>query len=128
MPKPKKELETIIIKGPKPRRFDLSMKRPNENVKILAAIESLKQNAGWHFLVQVFNENIKVLSEQIISKQDEYGKPLNDAQIDELRMKYSYLKELLEKPDSFVKTLSRTDEGTPNLDPYDDGRVRPPRT
>lgn len=119
-----RKMKTVIIKAPKPRKFDLHSKDPRENTKIIVALESLKTNHGWHFLTQVFQENINFLEKQIIKKQDENGKALSDAQIDELRMKHAYLEELVNKPEYFVKSLSRTDSGQEDLDPYERGADR----
>jgi len=122
MAKKQTQPKTIIIKAPKPKSFDLSFTKPNENMKILAAIQTLQANAGWHFLTQVFQENIKFLERQIITKIDpETGKELTDAQIDLLRFKHAYLTELLNKPEQFIKQLSRTDQAENDLDPYDKG-------
>lgn len=122
MAKKQTQPKTIIIKAPKPKSFDLSFTDTKENMKILAAIQTLQANAGWHFLTQVFQENIKFLERQIITKVDpETGKELADAQIDLLRFKHAYLTELLNKPEQFIKQLSRTDQAENDLDPYDKG-------
>lgn len=108
-----------IAKMPRPIKFDLSMQKTSENTKILVALESLRHNQGWQFLQQLFTENMKVLSEQIINKYDEDKKPLSDVEIDEIRMRYSYLKEISQKPDKFIEALTRTDPPEEDLDPYE---------
>ena len=116
-------MKTIIVKVPKAPAFDLSFKNTKENTKILVAIESLKTNTGWQFLTQVFQENLKDLSNQIITKRDPYtNKDLTDAEVDILRSKYAYLTELLNKPDTFIKQLRRTEEPEEDLDPYERGK------
>ena len=119
MAKKKATKQTIIIQPPKAETFDLSFTETNENAKIVVALESLKHNAGWQFLVQIFEENLKHIGNQIISKVGG-DKTLTDGEVDSLRDKYSYLKEIVDKPDFFLKKLRKEDptENT-NLDPYD---------
>jgi hypothetical protein len=119
MAKKKATKQTIIIQPPKAEAFDLSFTKTNENAKIIVALESLKHNAGWQFLVQVFEENLKYIGTQIISKTDG-EKILTDSEVDSLRDKYAYLKEIVDKPDFFLNKLRVEDptENT-NLDPYD---------
>ena len=112
-------MRTVIIKAPKPVSFDLSFTKTNENTKILEALNTLKANAGWHFLTQVFEENIKYLAHQIITKRGDDNQELKDADVDLLRFKHSYLSELLKKPDHFLKELTRTDQSENDLDPYE---------
>lgn len=115
----KKKMKTIIVKVPKAKPFDLSFSDTKENIKILTAIEGLKANPGWQFLTQVFEANLKDLSDQIISKRDrETKKVLTDEEVDILRYKYSYLTELMEKPDAFIKQLRRTEDIEEDNDPY----------
>jgi len=114
----KKKLKTIIVKRPKAPKFDLSFRKTEENTKIIVAIESLKANAGWQFLVQVFNENLKFLADRIISKTSETGKELTNEEVDIMRFKYEYLNEIMNKPDKFIKELTRTDQIDEDLDPY----------
>ena len=114
----KKKLKTIIVKRPKAPKFDLSFRKTEENTKIIVAIESLKANAGWQFLVQVFNENLKFLADRIISKISETGKELTNEEVDIMRFKYEYLNEIMNKPDKFIKELTRTDQIDEDLDPY----------
>lgn len=115
----KKVLKKVIVKAPKVRPFDLSFKKTVENTRIIMAIESLKTNAGWQFLTQIFEENIRHLAKQIISKVGEGGEKLSDDEVDVLRFKHSYLEELLSKPDVFLKQLKREEVEDENLDPYE---------
>lgn len=112
-----------IAKVAKPRKFDLSFTRKEENTRIILALEGLKNNSGWLFLTQVFQGNIDYLTKQIVSKVGDDGKPLSDAEVDSLRIRHGYLTELLEKPDTFLKSL-RAPEATENtdLDPYYTGK------
>lgn len=114
----KKPIKTVIVKRERPQKFDLSFTKANENAKIIEAIESLKTNHGWQFMTQVFEANIKDLAEQILLKQDKLGKTLTDQEVDTLRDKYCYLKEIMETPEKYLKELTRTDGVLPDLDPY----------
>lgn len=114
----KKKLKTVIVKRPKAPKFDLSFRKTEENTKIIVAIESLKANAGWQFLVQVFNENLKFIADRIITKTSENGTELTNEQVDILRFKYEYLNEIMNKPDKFLKELTRTDQPEEDNDPY----------
>jgi hypothetical protein len=114
-----KKLKTIVVKREKPPKFDLNFGSKINNVKILEALEQLKVNAGWVFLSQVFQANLSELSRQIISKRGPNREILKDPEVDELRFKYEYLTELLEKPDYFIKQLSKQDTPEIDNDPYD---------
>lgn len=116
----KKPTKTIIVKLPKAPKFDLSFSDEKENARILNALDSLKQNAGWQFMSQILEENKKVLAKQIIDKEVD-GKILSEVEVDNLRSKYGYIRELLEKPDYYIKQLRKENVTNDNLDPYDTG-------
>lgn len=113
----KKPIKTIIAKVPKIPEFDLSFEKTAENTKIIAALENLKASGGWQFLTQVFEKNIEYIGEKIISKE-ENGKSLTEIETDRLRDRYAYLKELLAKPDHFLKIL-RADTKKETRDEHD---------
>jgi hypothetical protein len=112
------KLKTIIVKREKPPKFSLDFKDTTNNTKILVALEQLKSTAGWVFLTQVFQANLDELSRQIISKRGPNKEVLKDSEVDELRFKYEYLTELLEKPDYFIKQLTREEMTEVDNDPY----------
>ena len=119
--KPIKKLKTMIIKParlPK-KKFDLSFSDGESNAVIISALEGLKVNEGWQFLVQTMTKNVEWLERRIIDKTDEQGEELEDADVEKYRLRHKYLKELLDKPDYFIQKLSTTEEKNPNLDPYD---------
>ena len=114
---PTKKLKTMIIKAPKVKPFDLSFKDVKENTKIIVALESLKGNAGWQFLTQVLEANVKYLNNCILEKKD--GEIiLEEKDLDVMRDKYRFINELLEKPDMFIKKLKSPEIEPENLDPY----------
>ena len=110
--------KVIIVKRPKAPKFDLSFSKTVENTKIIVALESLKHNEGWQFLTQIFQKNIKYIEQCIITKQDG-EKDLLERDIDLLRMKHSYLTEILKKPAYYLKELTRTETVEDDLDPYE---------
>ena len=117
----KKKLKTVIIKPAKTptKNFDLSFSSGENNAIIISALEGLKVNEGWQFLAQTMTKNIEWLAERIIDKTGEQGEELSDAEVEKYRLRPKYIKELLNKPDDFIKKLSTTEEINPNLDPYD---------
>ena len=112
-----KKMKTIIIKAPKPRKFDLSFIRPAENARILSAIESLKQNQGWYLLVQTQEREIELIEKSIIGKT-ENGTTLSDADIDLLRVKRGYLLDLIQMPDKLTAQLTIAPTEPYDPDPY----------
>lgn len=119
----KKEKQKIIIaKVPRPAKFDLTLERKGEAEKVIAALESLRTNAGWMFLSQMTEKNIEYLEKQIISKigVGEDGKPctLKDTDIDILREKHAILSEIINTPEKYLRNLKRKPSELPNLDPY----------
>ncbi|MDD2260536.1 MAG: hypothetical protein PHO87_06030 [Acholeplasmataceae bacterium] len=121
VPKTKKPMKTIIIKREDTiKEFDFSFKDPQENLKIVAILKDLQTHEGWRFMQEAFQKNIEFLSNQILDKEDALsGKELTEEEVDELRMKRSYLKELLEKPKYFIDKLEDKPAQEDNLDPYD---------
>lgn len=117
-----KKLRTVILKAPKIAPFNLSLEDQDENARIVLALESLKQNAGWLFLNQIFEENKKILATMIIEKVDLNGKPISEEQADEARFKHGYLKELMNKPDEYLKKLKPKRDQIDDLDPYEQGK------
>ena len=114
----KKPVKTMIIKSAPTPKFDLTLENRDENARITLALQSLLSNAGWLFLVQVFEENQNLLQKMIIDKEDQDGKPITELQADEARFKYKYLKELMAKPDYYLKKLQPHTDQIDELDPY----------
>lgn len=115
----KKPLKTIIIKPQKIKPFNLTLEDQAENNRIILALEGLKINTGWVFLMQLFQKNKELLDEMIITKKDIDDKPITEAQADEARYKRSYLVEIMGKPDEFLKKLRPKTVPADNLDPYE---------
>jgi hypothetical protein len=119
--KAKKTIKTIEIKAPRVPKFNLSMEDQAENTRIVLALQSLKVNAGWIFLMQLFQKNKELLAKMIIEKKDTDGKPITEVQADEARYKHGYLEELMGKPDEFLKKLAPHPDPKPDT-VYDEGQ------
>lgn len=117
-PTTKKPVKTIVIPSQATAPFDLTLENKEENERIAMALQSLKSNSGWIFLVQVFKENMRLLGDQIIKKADLDGKPLTEAQADEARYKHAIFEEVLGKPDFYLKKFQPPLNPEDNLDPY----------
>lgn len=115
-----KPMQTIIIKRESTvKEFDFSFKNPDENVKIVAILKDLQTHEGWRFMKEAFQKNIDYLSDQILDKKESISdRELSEQEVDELRMKRKYLKELLNKPDYFINKLEENPVQETNLDPY----------
>lgn len=116
-----KILEKIIIKPQElpERRFDLSFKNSEDNAVIVSSLQGLKANEGWQFLSELMNKNLEWLAERILNKTGDQGEELSDAEIDKCRLRYKYVKELLDKPDYYIDMLASTEAEDKSLDPYD---------
>lgn len=114
-----KKLKTIIVKPAKVKPFNLSLEDTDENARIVLSLQTLKATAGWIFLMQIFEVNAKLLADMIIEKKDQDGNILDEKQADEARYKYGYLKELMNKPDEFIKKLKPKRDARDDLDPYE---------
>lgn len=126
MPTKKNKLKSIIIKPPKPRKFSLAFDNPNENARIVAALEALKLSAGWVFIEQILQKNIDFLGQCLIKGTNEKGEKCSDTVLEEVRWKYGYMTELLNKPNEYIDKFAPFDRQSTNLDPYDDGRPQKP--
>ncbi len=115
-----KPMQTVIIKRESTvKEFDFSFKNPDDNVKIVAILKDLQAHEGWRFMKEAFQKNIDFLSEQILDKEDKISlQELTEEEVDQLRMKRRYLKELLNKPDYFINKLEENPVQEKNLDPY----------
>lgn len=122
--KKQKKMRTVIVKARPVAPFDLTNESPEERNRIILALESLKVNAGWIFLMQLFAENKRVLAEMIIEKKDIDGKAINEEQADEARYKHGYLKELMDTPEKYINQLTDHKTDIDENDPYDQGNTQ----
>ena len=81
-------------------------------------LTGLVYHPGWAVLKEINENNIEFLDAQIIKKTDPDGKPLTEAQCDELRIKRDYLDELINTPLKFVEKMKSDGQIPENFDPY----------
>jgi len=83
-------------------------------------MEAMLVTPGWAILEAVLRENIVILGDQIISKCDSGGNPLQDADVDLLRIQHAQIKQLLDKPRQLINSYSKkkTVSTLPEYDVY----------
>lgn len=94
---------------------------PTDTEEIISALTLLQINPGWQIVVQVLNDNIKILEQQILDKIDLIThKELTDIQVEELRLKRSLNIEVRDTPENYIKQLSveRLEKKEEEFDPY----------
>jgi hypothetical protein len=84
----------------------------------MSSLISLQATEGWALIVQMTNENIKIIEEQIITKQNVFGGALSDTDVDILRQRYAIYKEIIGLPARLVQQTKREGGTEPNDDPY----------
>jgi len=111
--KNKKIKKTMIIEIPK---AEAPEGRNNE----VAALLSMQASAGWAILLNILEENIKYLEKAILDKVDPLTQaPIDDKEIENLRVKRGLNIELRDTPKNYIKKLQPDEakEGE-NFDPY----------
>lgn len=81
------------------------------------ALTALQATEGWAIMLKSMLENIEYLEECILSKMQE-GQELNDLEIDRLRDKRGFLKDLIDMPAKYAKKLEEGSATPENFDPY----------
>jgi len=81
----------------------------------LSYFKTLKGDAGWQMVVEIVEENIKVLEDQILNGFEDETKESIDRKRDKLRA----YKEVLDTPDFWIKKLSSPIPFKEEEDPYD---------
>jgi hypothetical protein len=90
-----------------------------DDTRIVNAMIELQATEGWACLVQQLQVQIDLCRTQIMEKKDIDGKPLNEAQMDELRAKANIYKELTEKPKKLAASgMHQYPEVRRSYDPY----------
>lgn len=88
------------------------MKSQTEDIKLL---EDLQKHEGWMLVVKNIEDNIELLGDCIIDKVDDVtGDSLNEAGVDQLRMKRSLLSELKDTPANMIAEMSKKSEEEPD--------------
>lgn len=81
------------------------------------ALQEMSLTQGWGIMVKMMQKNIDFLAECIISKE-QHGEKLDDLQVDRLRDKHSFLKELMNMPHKFAEKLLQKAPDEEEFDPY----------
>jgi hypothetical protein len=90
----------------------------SDDARIMSSLISLQATEGWALIVQMTNENIKIIEEQIITKRNVFGGALSDTDVDILRQRYAIYKEIIELPSRLIQQTKREDGKQENDDPY----------
>ena len=106
----------------------LDIRNSDNAERISLAFQALIATEGWQYVLQVIDANIQRVEEQILSKRDPDGNPLNEAQADKLRDRRSDLMEVKEIPTKFIANTRREPDEPVELDPFhvDIKTLRPP--
>jgi len=107
------------------KKLDLSKPLDIENASFeqrrdyAAFLEQLKVTAGWKILERTMDDNLQVIANQIVEKVSATGQPLEDKEVDELRIQYNQIKQLKQLPDALIDRFLPK-ETTPEMqyDPY----------
>jgi hypothetical protein len=107
----KKNKKIMTVPLPKPKAEDMTAET------MIIQLQALMLSDGWQIVRKVTNENIRVLEEQILEKRD--GKvELTEEQVDRLRDKRGFLKDLAEFPERFISILQQKAVKPEEYDPY----------
>ena len=117
MPKKKatKEVQKIDLSKP----LDIENASISQRKDYAAFLEQLKVTAGWKILERTMDDNLQVIANQIVDKLSAHGQPLDDKEVDELRIQYNQIKQLKKLPDTLIDRFLPK-ESTPEMqyDPY----------
>ena len=85
---------------------------------------SQSRSKGWQIVVNNFKANIKYLEDLILDKVDPTGIEVEEMDIDRLRDKREFMRDLVKTPETFIAQLQQSPENTAeDLDPYHDNAV-----
>lgn len=101
----------MTVPMPKPKREELTSET------MIVQLETLMFSEGWQIVRRVTDENIRVIEVQILEKRDG-ATDLNDEEVDRLRDKRGFLKDLAEFPEKFIKMLQKKTISPEEYDPY----------
>lgn len=92
----------------------------DERIEIL---KNFKSSRGWQLVKRVLEDNKSYLEHALLNGEDPVsGQELTDQETKRLRDKLSYLKDLLNTPETFIDKLEHArdadEEEEPDLDPY----------
>jgi hypothetical protein len=109
MPKKKQKFMTVPV--PKPRSEAMTSEA------MVMQLQALMLSDGWRIVRRVTDENIRLIEEQILEKR--IGNTiLTDEDVDRLRDKRGFLKDLAEFPERFIGRLQKKTVKPEEYDPY----------
>jgi hypothetical protein len=93
---------------------------PSNPEEIIASLRAMQETSiGWQIVVSIIKENIRLLDEQIISKQEaDTGRELTDAEVDHLRDLREINKEVMETPNGYINELTKDEPEDNDPDPF----------
>lgn len=93
--------------------------KPVGNDSVITALQDLQASEGWAILVNNLEANVKYLEMQIVDKVDSYNNEITEEEVDRLRDKREFMRDLLKTPQTFINQLANeVDTGSDHLDPY----------
>lgn len=95
----------------------IKAKVPNGIINQAMALQAMSSSEGWAIMQKNILDNIEYLEECILEKEQN-NIPLNDLEVDRLRDKRGFLKELINLPQKFAEKLESGSKTTENFDPY----------
>lgn len=122
MPRKKKQ-PAVVETRDLSQSFDLTRKDKDGYKAYATYLEQLLVSPGWKLLEQVLTANLTVLEQQIIGKSGAEGTPLTESQVDELRVQYAQIKQLLVRPAALIREYKKLSGAGSvpsefNYDPY----------
>lgn len=85
--------------------------------EIAMDLETLQATPGWAVILRICEGNIEALDQMIIEKKDG-AEILTELEVDRLRDKRGYLKELMETPAAYIEKITQENVVPEDFDPY----------
>jgi len=94
----------------------MSLFDTNEKIdNAVALFRSLLDHGGWQLFTQIVDENIKVVTDQILHKPE----GATEQDMDRLRDKLAVMEEMINTPEIMIAKFTQEDEKDVEVDPYD---------
>lgn len=111
----KQELPKVDLN--KPLHLDTTDR--DEREAYAAHLALLKTQPAWKIIEKVLEDNIQILANQIVEKKNEYGEPVDERTVDELRIQHAQLKQMKQLPDELISMFKRPEAALDTqYDPY----------
>lgn len=102
-------------------KYSLEDLSPETATAYASHLEQMLALPGWQILKKMLESNLANVEQAIILKVDpESGMKITEAEVDEFRIQYAQIKQLLATPRRLIKMLSAPKEETGDMtyDPY----------